>query len=79
MTQCGFMRHPARIAERIGCLDIFRFLVNVVIEEMKKYTVLKLLNQNKVIHKDLIGLVTKEIIRYAKDYHIYQRKSLVRK
>lgn len=77
VVDCGKWKHPAATAEYTGNVKIFRFLVGVVINEMKKYTVLMLLNKNRMICKDTTDLILKKMIRYKEKYHIYRQKSLI--
>lgn len=46
------------------------YIMNIILKEMKQYTLLLLLNKNRGINKDLIGLAFK--LRYIKRYKFYQ-------
>lgn len=70
----SILKHPIEIAKEKGYVRICEFLIDIVISEMKKHTVLELLSQKKTIHKDLIELIIKKMFRYLKHYHKYQRK-----
>lgn len=52
--------------------EMTHYLASVVLNEMKKYTLLLLLNRNKVVNKDLIKFITRYLIKYTDQYKYYQ-------
>lgn len=61
-------------AQTCGCFSVCGYITRVIFDEMKKYTLLLLLNNSRVIHKDLSALVINYLAKYLKHYHYYQRK-----
>lgn len=53
---------------------VFKFLFGLVMDEMKKYGLLLLLNKNRIIHRDLFNLV--KFVRYKKHYQCYQKLNI---
>lgn len=58
---------------RYGYPLVKKYLIDLILNEMKKYVLLLMLNNYKVINNDLVAMVVKSLTRYKKYYRTFQK------
>lgn len=61
--------HAATVCDR---LHIAKYLIRIILDEMKKYTLLLLLNKSKIVGKDLVNMIVKNIVKHIEHYSSHQ-------
>lgn len=67
-----YIEHGFKWAKNNGCTQVVEYLNNLVIGEMRKYTMLLILNKNRCINIDLIPRLIKFYIKYSESYRFFQ-------
>lgn len=72
ITDCS--NWATKWAENNEQFEIVEYATELVLNEMKKYTMLSLLNRKRVINKDLLNILIVKFVKYSENYEYYQKK-----
>lgn len=53
--------------------DMVNYIVDSVLNEMKKYALLLLLNRKRIINRDLVGFIISRLVKYRERYADWQK------